>query len=74
VLHEVPAELPACLDAGRHKGVTVVQVACMRLILPPGMHSGSVACLGGDGNVGLQRDLIMEISSKVGPWGGVRVT
>jgi hypothetical protein len=44
---------PVRLDAGNHKVVIGVQMACMRLVLAPVTQSGSGASrVGGGGNVG----------------------
>jgi hypothetical protein len=45
LLHDGPDEVPVRLDAGRHKGVTGVQMASMCPVLAPVTHSGS-------GNIG----------------------
>jgi hypothetical protein len=53
VPHDGPAKLPARLDAGRHKGVTDVQMACTRPVHAPVTHSHScVFRSGGGGDVG----------------------
>jgi hypothetical protein len=51
--HDGPAKVPIRLDAGRHKGVTGVQMACMRPLLAPVAQSGSgTSRRGGSGSVG----------------------
>jgi hypothetical protein len=53
VLHDVRAEVSIRLDAGRHKGVTGVQMACMRPVLAPVIQSGIGASrLEAGGNLG----------------------
>jgi hypothetical protein len=53
VPHDGPARVPVCLDAGRNKGVTGVQMPRMRPVLVPVTQIGSSAArLGGSGNVG----------------------
>jgi hypothetical protein len=53
VPHDGPAEVPVGLDAGRHQGVTGVQMAGMRSVLAPVTQCGSGAFrLGGGDNVG----------------------
>jgi hypothetical protein len=52
VPHDGPAEVPARLHAGRHKGVARVQMAGMRPVLIPLSYSGSSGSrLGGGGNL-----------------------
>jgi hypothetical protein len=52
VPHDGLAEVPARLDAGGHKGVTGMQMACICLVLAPVMQSSSSASRpGGSGNV-----------------------
>jgi hypothetical protein len=53
VPHDGPAEVPVRLDAGRHKGVTGVQMASMCPVLAQVSQSGSGAAhLGGGGSAG----------------------
>jgi hypothetical protein len=53
VPHDGLAEVPVRINAGRHKGVTRVQMARMRRVCAPVTQSYSGAlCVGGSGNVG----------------------